>query len=92
MIIARGSESKQRKTKHNMTRMMKEKKTLKLNQKTDILLPRTADRTAKKKVDNGVAKEHDQINLRKLMICQEDGRCTNAFKLIASKTVLLAAY
>jgi hypothetical protein len=33
-----------------------------------------------------------QVDLRKLMTYHEDGRCSNAFSLITSKPILLAAY
>jgi len=33
-----------------------------------------------------------QINLSKMMAYQDEGKCTNAYKLISSKPILLAAY
>lgn len=33
-----------------------------------------------------------KLNISSMMTFQEDGRCTNAYKIISTKSVLLAAY
>jgi len=51
-----------------------------------------ASNTATKKPDREGTEHSAQVDLRELMTYHEDGRCTNAFNLITSKPILMAAY
>lgn len=53
---------------------------------------KTEDNAVSIKIDNRETQQTAQVDLRKLMTYHEDGRCTNAFNLITSKPMLLAAY
>lgn len=44
------------------------------------------------KIDSVGTGQNTQVDLNKLLTYHSDGRCTNAFKLITSKSILLAAY
>jgi hypothetical protein len=70
------------------------KKIVTLNSKKLIAdtLQNKADNTIATEIDSEGTGQTVQVDLRKLMTYHEDGRCSNAFSLITSKPMLLAAY
>ena len=72
--------------------MNKKRIILKSIKPTTDVVQETADNTATKKLDREGTEHSAQVDLRELMTYHEDGRCTNAFNLITSKPILMAAY
>jgi len=87
--------NKQKRTRYTLKLMNKQINTLKLKLKkldADTIQNRAESVTTPIKIDNRETPQMAQVNLRELMTYHEDGRCTNAFNLITSKPMLLAAY
>jgi RNA binding exosome subunit len=62
-----------------------------INKITDVL-QNTITQIPKEKSNNAKTEQHTRIDLNRLLTYHKDGRCTNAYKLITSKPILLAAY